>query len=134
MRARALFLGLLCFAATPASAEEEKPRVETPQVFRTVLDKRPRSVVIRFDDDLWLAYDATTGLLMKAWEGTVKLDGAVHTTVHGPQPTTDGAACVVRETGFPWNVHGTGMPALQRYLGYRITNGLVQLALRAVRR
>jgi cytochrome c len=39
---------------------------------------------------MWAAYDATTCTLYKAWKGGVHFDGAVYTTVHGPQPTSEG--------------------------------------------
>ena len=71
-------------------------------VFRSVLDKRARMVTMALSDDLWVAYDATNCGLYKAWKGGVKFDGAVYTTSHGPQPTSEGAAYVVGEMDIPF--------------------------------
>ncbi len=72
----------------------ERP-LERPRdiwVFRSVLDNRARMVTIALNDSLWVAYDATNCGMYKAWKGGVRFDGAVYTTVHGPQPTTRGDA------------------------------------------
>lgn len=69
-------------------AAPDRPR--DPWVFRCVLDKNARMVVIALHENLWVAYDAKTCSLYKAWRGDVKFDGAVYTTVHGPQPTSVG--------------------------------------------
>ena len=72
----------------------ERP-LERPRdiwVFRSVLDNRARMVTIALNDSLWVAYDATNCGMYKAWKGGVRFDGAVYTTVHGPQPTTRGNA------------------------------------------
>lgn len=48
-------------------------------------------VTSALDEKLWVAYDTQTGLLYRAWSGDVLFDGAVYTTVHGPQPQSLGA-------------------------------------------
>lgn len=65
---------------------EKKP----PAVFRSTLDGQPRMVSVGLDPELWVAYDASTCGIYRAWSGDVKFEGAVYTTVHGPQPTTRG--------------------------------------------
>lgn len=66
-----------------------------PWVFRSVLDETPRIVTAALSDEIWVAYDARTASLFKAWKGGVNFDGAVYTTVHGPQPTSEGYAYYV---------------------------------------
>ncbi|MEP0368250.1 MAG: family 16 glycoside hydrolase [Cyclobacteriaceae bacterium] len=66
-----------------------------PWVFRSVLDETPRIVTAALSDGIWVAYDARTSSLFKAWKGGVNFDGAVYTTVHGPQPTSEGYAYYV---------------------------------------
>lgn len=61
-------------------------------VFRSVLDVHARIATIAIAPGYWLSYDATNCGLYKFWNGDVKFDGAVYTTVHGPQPTSNGAA------------------------------------------
>lgn len=77
------------------SCQDSKRKIERPHdpwVFRSVLDQKPRMVTAALSDDIWVAYDARTGSLYKAWKGGVNFDGAVYTTVHGPQPTSKGYA------------------------------------------
>ena len=48
-------------------------------------------ITAALDENLWVAYDTQTGLLYRAWNGDVLFDGAVYTTVHGPQPKSLGS-------------------------------------------
>jgi cytochrome c len=82
------FLLVLWIVACTAEKEAEHPLAVW--VFRSVLDQKPRMVTAAIDSSLWVAYDTQTGLLYKAWQGGVLLDGAVYTMAHGPQPTSLG--------------------------------------------
>ncbi|MBV6646936.1 MAG: hypothetical protein KI790_15875, partial [Cyclobacteriaceae bacterium] len=81
-----LFAGLLLVTACDNTQEKSRPL--DVWVFRSVLDKQPRVVTAALHENLWVAYDTEQGLLHKAWKGGVNFDGAVYTTVHGPQPTS----------------------------------------------
>ncbi len=104
------------------------PPAERPRdiwVFRSVLDSRPRMVTVALHEDLWVSYDATHCSLYKAWNGGVKFDGAVYTTVHGPQPTSYGDAY---EMGIldeeVWRLNGESVKA--QFKGYRFDGGHVR--------
>jgi hypothetical protein len=102
---------VMCCASIAGRRDEPPVRPRDPWVFRCVLDQRARMVVINPRDDLWLAYDATTCSLHKVWKGDVKFDGAVYTTVHGPQPTSRGSSLL--PTAPPeksWRVEKNGAP------------------------
>ena len=90
MRRLSVFLALS--ACVMLSGFTDRPR--DPWVFRCVLDKQPRMVVIALHEHLWVAYDATTCSLYKAWDGDVMFQGAVYNDVHGPQPESRGDAYV----------------------------------------
>ncbi|MGB3467871.1 MAG: family 16 glycoside hydrolase, partial [Cyclobacteriaceae bacterium] len=80
---------------TLACSEKEQNTVERPRevwLFRSVLDEQPRMVTAALHDELWVAYDARDASLYKIWKGGVNFNGAVYTTVHGPQPTSMGYA------------------------------------------
>lgn len=114
----------------PTPALPVRPR--DPFVFRCVLDEHPRMITAALDDDLWVAWDATTCGLHKAWKGGVKFDGPVYTTVHGPQPTTRG---VDYTTGFgesAWTAYQDGQPVAcqARYGSYRIALNSVTIEWR----
>lgn len=79
-------------------------RAHDPWVFRSVLDGQPRMLTIALHDNLWLAYHSQTARLYKAWKGGVNFDGAVYTTVHGPQPSSLGNAYVENMVERPWRV------------------------------
>ena len=104
-------------------------RPRDPWVFRSVLDQHPRMVTIALSDDLWTAYDAATCGLYKAWKGGVKFDGPVYTTVHGPQPTTQGTTYTEGIPGDVWeaNVDGKDVAAMAMWRGYRMNEGHVVL-------
>jgi cytochrome c len=92
-----LCLGLAQLPAAPHRARD-------PWVFRSVLDKKPRMVTFALSDEMWAAYDAESCALYKAWKGGVHFDGAVYTTVHGPQPTSAGDAYTLGVEGSPWEI------------------------------
>lgn len=77
------------------------PRGREIWAFRSVLDRKARRLTLALSDNLWVAYDATNCGLYKAWKGGVKFDGAVYTTAHGPQPTSQGLAYTIGETELP---------------------------------
>ncbi|MFT5286095.1 MAG: hypothetical protein ACI8TQ_002263, partial [Planctomycetota bacterium] len=101
-----------------------------PWVFRSVLDEQARMLTVAMDDELWLAYDATDGSLYRAWKGGVKFDGAVYTTVHGPQPTSDGTGYIGTEAVGWWLTDASGdMQGEPVYRGYRNDNDQFRLFL-----
>ncbi len=124
-----LALTVCLAAASTARAEDEapaKPAHHLP-VFRSVLDGNARMITIPLHQDMWLAYDAETCALVKVWGGSVKLDGAVYTTVHGPQPTSRGPVYFHTKNGWLSGVGTGGKDAAPRFLGYRVSKGRVTL-------
>lgn len=113
--------------AQPTSLAVPRPR--DPWVFRCVLDERPRIVVVALSDEVWAAWDTTTCSLYKAWHGGVNFDGAVYTSVHGPQPTSQGDDLLRVPTEKPWTLLQPGKrdPPTMKWLGYRFDNGQVHL-------
>ncbi len=92
-------------------------------VFRSVLDKNARIATMAIAPGYWLSYDATNCGLYKFWNGDLKFDGAVYTTVHGPQPTSEGGALEEGSTGNKvWSVKVNGEPLAvkPRYRGHYI--------------
>ncbi len=91
-----LFLVLIPFALTRISAQSPVPeRGENLAAFRTVLDEKPRVLVIRMGKEQALAFDCENGILWKFWQANpgelpVKLRGAVYNGEHGPQPVSQG--------------------------------------------
>ncbi len=107
-----------------------KERPHDPWVFRSVLDGNARVITCALSDELWVAYDAQTCGLIQAWKGGVKFDGAVYTTVHGPQPTSEGGVYTTAAgVGDTWTMFTEGAPrAIEaRYRGYKLTEGGVEL-------
>lgn len=104
-------------------------RPRDPWVFRCVLDKRPRMVAIALHESLWVAYDATTCGMYKAWRGDVKFQGAVYDHVHGPQPVARGQTILDEPPSPMWTVKRRGKPVESRvaWKGYRIQNDQVTL-------
>lgn len=102
-------------------------RAHDPWVFRSVLDGQARMLTVALHEDLWVAYSAETGALYKAWRGGVNFDGAVYTTVHGPQPSSLGDAYLINKYGQPWVVTIDGaeeVPKVQ-FRGHRFEKGKV---------
>lgn len=85
--------GMVTTLALVACLLQQPQAVQRPRdiwVFRSVLDKHARMLTVELHKDIYVAYDATYCGLYEAWTGDVKLDGSVYTTVHGPQPTSEG--------------------------------------------
>ncbi|RMF32386.1 MAG: DUF1080 domain-containing protein [Bacteroidetes bacterium] len=127
----ALLLGAVVLLS---ACGKEEPAVDIerphqPWVFRSVLDSLPRMITIALHDDLWAAYHTETGALYKAWRGSVNFDGAVYTTVHGPQPSTLGDAWFVNRFQEPWLLlqDGRRSPLRVQYRGHRFERGQVRL-------
>lgn len=119
-------LGLLFYSCQPSDSQiPERPH--SPWVFRSVLDAQPRMLTVALQDNLWLAYSAETGALAKAWSGSVNFDGAVYTTVHGPQPSSLGDLWLKSPYNHPWRVirgEEEIRPRVQ-YRGHEFTEGQV---------
>ncbi|MEM8485426.1 MAG: PA14 domain-containing protein [Bacteroidota bacterium] len=122
---------LLVFSACRPSYEPD----ESATVFRSVLDERPRMITMKLDDALWTAYSAETGALYRVWRDGVDFSGAVYTTAHGPQPTSEGPAYLVTNTPSPWMIRQAGVSAAPqvRYKGHAERDGQqsIQVELRA---
>lgn len=113
-----------------------RPIIERPRdiwAFRSVLDNRARILTIALNKDLWVAYDATNCGLYRAWTGGVKFDGAVYTTVHGPQPTSMG---LVHQPGIVdrtvWHIERDGrtLDVKPEFKGYRFQANRITLQYR----
>ncbi len=129
-----LILGIVilsCWSCRSSHADRdlESQRAHDPWVFRSVLDGRARMLTIALHDNLWAAYSAQTGALYKAWKGGVNFDGAVYTTVHGPQPSTLGKGWVENRFDLPWTVVRNGQSITPRiqYRGHRFEKGGVKV-------
>jgi cytochrome c len=120
----------------PAPIAPSRPR--DIWAFRSVLDRRARMLTLALHEDLWVAYDATNCGLYKVWKGGVKFDGAVYTTAHGPQPTSQGEliqAGIVDEPVWlylPPTRDGSvaARPVRPEFKGYRFRDGGITLQYR----
>lgn len=119
---RLLFLAViaLVFHSCQSSETPTPERPHLPWVFRSVLDGQPRMLTVALHDDLWLAYSTENAALVKAWRGSVNLDGAVYTTVHGPQPSSLGDRWLESSIEQPWHVlrEGQEVPVSVQYRGH----------------
>ncbi|NNE30543.1 MAG: DUF1080 domain-containing protein, partial [Saprospiraceae bacterium] len=127
-----IFLLLSCNAgenSVSVSDHFEGDRPHNPWVSRSILDEQPRMLTAALHDDLWVAYHTDKGALYKAWKGGVNFDGAVYTTVHGPQPTTLGDGWFINDQKDPWTLEsgGTKQEAEVKYLGHQFKEGRVYL-------
>jgi cytochrome c len=137
MKLRALHGFVVCLgiaAALLGACASLQPQVELPPiaerghapwVFRSVLDRRPRMITLALSKTLWAAYDTQNASLYKVWRDGVEFDGAVYTTRHGPQPSSEGAGYIVNEIETPWIVRQGARehtPKVQ-YLGHRFDAG-----------
>lgn len=125
-----LSIVLAALTSSPSAVQVPVPtRPRDPFVFRCVLDKKPRMVTIALSPEMWIAYDATTCSMYKAWKGNVHFDGAVYTTVHGPQPTSVGESYTEGPTGDVWTaeIGEKQVPLRVKWLGYEIHGGRVHL-------
>lgn len=104
------FAALLSACAVLDRSRELPPPAErghSPWVFRSVLDRQPRMITFALSKTLWAAYDTETASLYKVWRDGVEFDGAVYTTRHGPQPSSEGAGYIVNDVESTWLVrHG----------------------------
>ena len=129
-----LFITLLTASLLTSSCIKEAAPIEynrphSPWVFRSVLDSMPRMITIALNDNVWAAYSTQNAALYKVWKGGVNLDGAVYTTVHGPQPSSIGNAWFENIYPSPWVVFKNGQPkqVSVQYLGHRFENGQVSI-------
>jgi len=138
MRSLLLILALAPAATAQVSPPPGRPdvappiqirRPRDPWVFRCVIDRKPRMVTLALSDELWVAYDATTCGIYKAWKGGVHFDGPVYTTVHGPQPTSVGPLYTEGFDGDVWeaSVAGKVVPVHAVWRGYRLNGDHVAL-------
>ncbi len=118
---------ILLVAAAACTSDNKVERPRDPWVFRSVLDEKARMVTAALSDDMWVAYDAQSASLYKAWMGGVNFDGAVYTTVHGPQPTSAGYAYYLNENADAWVLlDGEKEITTQiQYRGHRLRDGEV---------
>ncbi len=115
------------FSCKKDTSSTDYDRPQDPWVFRSVLDSIPRIATVGLHDDLWLAYNTATCAVYKCWKGSVNFDGAVYTTVHGPQPSSLGNSWFVNNHAEPWRVVRNGQeetPKVQ-YRGHRFEKGQV---------
>lgn len=127
-----LVAALAVLTAPVANSPETIARPRDIWAFRSVLDRHPRMLTLALSPDVWSAYDATHGGLYKIWKGGVKFDGAVYTSSHGPQPTSEGVAYVQHDPTKPvwfWRQNGKDTAATVRFRGYRIKNNVAELHL-----
>lgn len=120
----------LSLAAAVILAPQSIERPRDIWVFRSVLDKHARMLTIHLHEDLFVAYDATYCGLYEAWSGNVKLDGSVYTTVHGPQPTSEGFPYINNDPDTStWAIVQNGIKKVVQpnYKGYRLINNQVRL-------
>lgn len=120
------------FFYTCSQADKITPeRGVIPWVFRSVLDEQARMLTVALHDNLFVAYSAETGAMYKAWKGEVKLDGAVYTTAHGPQPESIGKGWTKNPYAQPWFLIKDGTrvddPEI-RYRGHRIKDGQLYIS------
>lgn len=131
----AMFVAMQDPAAPPTTGPTTgaTTRPHDPWVFRCVLDGRPRVVVAALGPELWVAYDATTCGLYKAWNGGMEFTGSVYDTKHGPQPQTRGTVLSQHDGQSFWQVLKDEAPveASARFSGYRLSGAdSVQLSYR----
>lgn len=122
-----LFYVIACNTTNQISSDVQ--RAHDPWVFRSVLDAKARMLTLALHDNLWVAYSANDGNFYKAWKGGVNFDGAVYTTVHGPQPSSLGDAYFENAVTSPWEVDINGAketPSLQ-YRGHRLRDGGIEI-------
>ena len=108
---------------------EEKERPNDPWVFRSVLDNQPRMITLALNENLWAAYSTQNSSLYQVWKGIVNFDGAVYTTLHGPQPLSVGSIYFTNQFQDPWQVieGGEFLNPEVTYKGHRFKNGHAEL-------
>ena len=108
---------------------EEKERPNDPWVFRSVLDNQPRMITFALNENLWAAYSTQNSSLYQVWKGIVNFDGAVYTTLHGPQPLSVGNIYFTNLFENPWRIVESGQDTKPEvaYKGHRFKNGHAEL-------
>lgn len=120
---RSWLVMLVLAAGVFAEDAPKSAAMRDPWVFRCVLDERARVIVAQLQPTVWVAYDAQSCGVYKAWLGEIKLTGAVYDTKHGPQPLSVGDHCFQQESLELWSItkNGQNSPAKAKYLGYRLS-------------
>lgn len=115
---------LLLTSCGPGDKQTERPR--EPWVFRSVLDEKARMVTAALHDEMWVAYSAQNGNLYKVWKGGANFEGAVYTTVHGPQPTSKGYDYFmggIDKSNWSVTINGqASAPSEIQFRGHRLTD------------
>jgi cytochrome c len=127
---KAILLLIAILIAVSCTSPSETERPQETWVFRSVIDERPRMLTAALHENLWVSYDATTANLYKAWKGGVNFDGAVYTTVHGPQPTSKGYAYLIDDSlSSDWKVQkaGNNIDFKIQFKGHSFNNDRVKL-------
>lgn len=128
-----LSLGLAALhAESDVLTSQSSQRPHDPWVFRSVLDGRARMITVALHEKLWVAYDAQTNGLYRAWPGGVKFEGAVYNYAHGPQPTVDSdVVYYTQPRDSVWTLQRDGRPVggTMRYRGY-LLDGTESVTLR----
>lgn len=103
-------------------------RPHNPWVFRSVLDSQARMVTLALNENMWAAYNTNDCSIYKVWKGHVHFDGAVYTTVHGPQPTTIGDSYMEPQNQ-NWLIRENGniSKVAAQYNGHEFKNGKAYL-------
>ena len=121
-----MLASLIALALSPSRIQSDVIAKNIPPrdvwVFRSVLDERARIATVALAKDFWIAYDATNCGLYKFWKGDVNFEGAVYTTVHGPNPTSKGGEILGGKLDATvWKVDGK--ETKPRYRGHRMLKG-----------
>lgn len=107
------------------------PRGREVWVFRTVLDTKPRMLVLALAPNLWAAYNTQDGTLGKVWRGGMKFSGTIYDGKHGPQPVSKGPALLDRleDSRENWQVLQNGEPVKFKvqYAGHKMQKDQVIL-------
>lgn len=127
-----LLFGCCLIFFVSCGGEEKQAEIERPHspwVFRSVMDSMPRMITLALHDNLWVSYSAERGLLYKVWKGSVNFDGAVYTTLHGPQPSSLGNSWFENNSENSWKVRkgGKEIRSTVQYRGHQIGEGRAQL-------
>ncbi len=136
MKKRNLIVVFCCFSMLilVVSCKQETSKTERPHepwVFRSVLDTNPRMITLALHENLWMAYSTQSCRVYKAWKGGVSFDGAVYTTVHGPQPTVEGNAYLSEDINLTgWRIIKDDSLIVPKvsYRGHKLVNDHAQLS------
>lgn len=114
-----LFVVLACHQQSQITETYDYNRPHDPWVFRSVMDGQARIVTLALHDNMWAAYNTNDASLYKVWKGGVNFDGAVYTTVHGPQPSSIGDAWFINQHKNPWLQISNGIEQPVKNVKYR---------------